>query len=319
MPISTPPAWSYLRRGGCENLTFEVSTAFENIPAATYALYDCRLMIDNGSGMAVWWRGYVSDIRPAMGEPDKTQFTAAGWIKRLEHLSVVGLGFPILEGGIVWKNVDASRVARNLIDRGKAWVVPTYDLTDTAPNSGYVLPEIEFNGSIADAIRLLAEIAGNRDFGIDAGLVFHFRPKSTTLGKVFVPGDNVAGLGYSATAEGMVNRIYLFGANSGRYVIEDFSSLAVDQSQTVDNASVSFGKATTRQKIIQTFTPTKGTLSEIEVKLSAVGFSTANLISDPGMENAGVANWPLLTSAATPAEGDWSPESIVIEPYSGGP
>ena len=166
---------------------------------------------------------------------------------------------------------------------------------------------------------MLAEIAGNRDFGIDAGLVFHFRPKSTTLGKVFVPGDNVLQLSYSATTEGMVNRIYLFGADSGRYVIEDFSSMAVDQSQTTDNAGVSFGKATTRQKIIQTFTPTKGTLSEIEVKLSAVGFSTTNLVSDPDMESAGVANWPLLTSAATPSEGDWSPESIEIQPYNGGP
>lgn len=275
-------------------MTLGVTTSFEGFTASSYVGLDCRLVVDFGSVGEVWWRGYVTDVRKVLGETTEVFFNASGYTKRLEHLAVVGLGFPIEDQAVAWLKTDLSTIAKELLDRVKVWVSASYT-AESVPASGFVIDKIEFNGSVSEALRTLAELAGNSDWGIDANLLFHFRPKSTIVGTVYAPGNNVTLLEHSATTEGMVNRIYLFGGEENRFMIEDTSALQIDQSFLSQDGFISFGKATTYQKLMQSFTPTKGTMSQLDLRLRKVGFGT-DLVTDGNMSAAGVASWPTLTS-----------------------
>lgn len=287
--------WAYLRRGGCEQAVMEVVADFATYDPDTLQGYDMRVLLDTGAGLAVWWRGFVVEAARSLAEPDTFRLQAEGYASRLDPIALVGTGFPIEGGQVIFRKMDATTIATQMIDRAKPWVALTYDGT-SAPASGISLDEFSVNGTILDALRTLAEIAGMRDWGVDRNLRFWFLPKSTAIKHVAVQGKDVLQFTDSSVSRNMINRLYLIGANENTFVLEDQGgTFATDQSQTTQNSMISFGK-TPGTELLQSFSPTRPILSKIELMLRAVGFG-ANLVSpDADMEASDTSNWTALNS-----------------------
>ena len=232
-----------------------------------------------------------------LGDPYKMSVTAKGGFAYLERVSVVGLGFPSEEGGIVFESMDAAIIAKQLIDRVNALGAGIIYTTSSAPDSGFVIESIQFNSSVFSAIKTLGELAGDAEWGVDRNKEFFFRDEGSVEGSVFLLGKDVEQAEHSYNTQELVNRIYLIGGDGYRAVIEDTSSLTVDQSQVLNNTTQAFGQATSNQRVCQTFTTTRGSLSAIDLKISKTGWG-ANLVTDGDMElneGSSPANWGRLT------------------------
>lgn len=317
--------WTYLRKGGCEQASFTVidpptteilvpthsfvalmdeSLITLSSASISYAFdetqiqnYDVRIYLDVGAGMKVWWRGHIEDARLQLGDPYKMVITAKGDFAYLERASVVGLGFPSEEGGIVFEDLDATTIAKRLIDRVNALGVGITYTNSSTPDSGFIIEAIQFNSSVFSAIKTLGELAGDAEWGVDRNKEFFFRDEGDVGGSVFLLGKDVAQAEHSYNTQELINRIYLIGGDGYKAVIEDTSSLTADQSQILDNATQSFGQATSNQRLCQTFTTTRGSLSAIDLKIAKTGWGS-NLVTDGDMElndGSSPANWGKLT------------------------
>lgn len=281
------------RHGGCKSAAFALIDPTLSLDESVLAEYDMRIMLDTGSGIDVWWRGYLLNPRLILGEPYRMEFSALGWAQRLDSEAVVGLGFKVEDGGIRFDNMDAAAIARTLIDRANvAGAGITYSAA-SAPDSGYLVTSIQFNSSILDALKLLGELAGEAEWGVNRRKEFYFRQSTTSVDQVFFIGKDLEEMIHDFDHDGIVNRLYLFGTNGARWAIEDNASLTADISQTLSDATLAFGKATSNQRLVQTFTSTRHSLSAIDLKIAKIGWG-AELMIDGDMElddGSAPANW----------------------------
>jgi len=291
--------WSNLRLGGCDTASCSIFDPPNNMNETAIQGYDIQIKVDPGPGMLVWWRGYIEDARRTLGEPYKMELSAVGWGRRLDNIAVVGLGFSEEEGGIFFENSDAATIARSLIDQAIAQGLGISYSRATVPDSGFTIEYIQFNGSMFSALQTLAELAGEAEWGVDRNKEFYFITKNTNIDHVFVTGKDIQDLQHSYSIQGLINRIYLFGEGDYRAVIEDTDTLITDVNQGADTTTLAFGKSTANQRIIQTFTTTKTTLSRIDLKLSKTGWGS-ELVTDGDMElndGSNPPNWSKLWGA----------------------
>lgn len=293
--------WDTLRLGGCNRASFEIVDPPVSMDETALHDYKVRILIDPGSGLDLWWQGYIERARLQIGDPDQMSIMASGLIYRLERISVVGLGFPEESGGVRFENMDAAAIARALIDRANtqgAGLTYTYA---TVPDSGFWIESQEFNSSTFTALKTLADLAGNAEFGVDRRGEFYFLPESGATDRTFIIGKDVLAADHSSDSGQMINRIYLMGAGDYRVVLEDTASFVSDQAQGDDDTSVNFGKSSTSQKLCQPFTTALKTLSAVDLKIGKTGWSS-NLVTDGDMEltdGSAPPNWPKLYPGRT--------------------
>lgn len=291
--------WGFMRLGGCDIATLSILDPPNGMNETTVQGYDIQIKVDPGPGMSVWWRGYIDDARRSLGEPFRMDLSAVGWGRRLNHIAVVGLGFSEEDGGIFFENMDAAAIARSLIDQAIAQGLTITYTRASAPDSGFIIEYIQFNGSMFSALQTLAELAGEAEWGVDRNKEFYFITRNFSVDRVFLTGKDIQDLQHSYSIQGLINRIYLFGDSGYRAVIEDTDDLITDVNQATDTTTLAFGKSTSNQRIIQTFTTTKTTLSRVDLKLAKTGWGS-ELVTDGDMElNDGAAppNWNKLWGA----------------------
>lgn len=289
-------SWSYLLRGGCDKASFTIRDPSLSLVEETIQGYDVQIKLNPGYGMGVWWRGFVDDARLNLGDPYTFSIDASGWFYRLERLSVVGLGFPIEDGSIIFENQDAAAIARQLVDRANDMGVGINYTGVTAPDSGFILETIQFNSSIAVALRTLAQLAGESEYGVTRRKEFYFHPTTTTVGETLLVGKNVLDFEHSSNTSDLVNRVYILGGGGYKAIVEDNDSLTEDILQLGTDSEIDFGKATSNQRVVQTFTTTRNSLSAIDIRIKKTGF-TGNLVTDGDMELAdgsSPTNWPKI-------------------------
>jgi hypothetical protein len=218
--------WAFLRKGGCDKASFFLIDPpdFFHCDAEVFLRHDVQIKLDVGSGMSTWWRGYVDDARMILGKPLQLAISASGWIYRLERISIVGLGFTEDEGGVLFENLDAAAIARQLIDRANTQGAGLSYSMSSVPDSGFIIEMIQFNESILSALKTLADLAGDAEYGVDRQKNFYFIRKSSTIGNVFVTGKDILSFDYSKTIQRLVNRIFLIGEDPYRKRLDDTAS-----------------------------------------------------------------------------------------------
>lgn len=286
--------WSYLRLGGCEQASFVVIDPPSGLDETDIQNYDVRIYLDVGPGIKIWWRGHIEDARLQLGEPYRMTIVAKGAYGHLERVAIVGLGFPVEDGAVLFENLDAVTIAKQLIDKANSLGADITYTNSSTPPSGFVIESIQFNSSIFSALKTLGELAGNAEWGVDRNKEFFFRDGSSVTGNAFLLGKDIESAEHSYNTQDLINRIYLVGGDDYRAVVEDTSVLTTDQSQLLDNATQAFGQATSNQRVCQPFTPTKNSFSVLSLKIGKTGWGS-NLVTDGDMElNDGSSppNWP---------------------------
>ena len=309
------------RAGGCKAASFTVLEPAVGLDEATLPEYDVQVKLDTGSGWITWWRGYLLNPRLTLDAGSslyQMQLSALGWAHYLERLPIVGLGFKTEDGGVKFENLDAAAIARTLVDRANAAGAGLTYTQASVPDSGYLITSMQFNASTFSAISELAELAGESSWGVNRWKEFYFLPSITapltppirvhsftrimdeepqasatvtTVNHTFFVGRDLEFAVHDYNHDGMINRIYLFGADERKWLIENIDDLSTDVSFTTDNAELGFGKATSNQKLVQNFTTALTSLSALDIKVGKTGFGS-NLVADGDME---------LNDGSTPA------------------
>lgn len=158
------------------------------------------------------YRGYIANIVPKLKVNQDIKLDVRGYFDLLKKLIVHTTGdtrsYPDGAVNLIHEIVD------DIVD---TFVVANSDITkgtiDTTDGSAFDIDAIDFLGSVDDALRTLAEIAGDVEYGVDEDLVFFWRTESTTINRRFFIGNNVSLLERRVIWDKLVNKLYLVGGD----------------------------------------------------------------------------------------------------------
>jgi hypothetical protein len=160
------------------------------------------------------WGGYVWEIERVLSDDEQVILRCDGWSRQLRRIFIPET---------TWENQDVGYIVRDLIER---FVVPGTRILKTfelglIPDTGIVIDSITFDAYASDCLRTLAEIAGNCEWGCLPNREFYFiAPSATTIKQTYAIGDRVLDYRPRSSADEIVNRIHLRGANGFKRTIE---------------------------------------------------------------------------------------------------
>lgn len=231
-------SWSYTPTGGCQDASVVLRRPFDQPGeiALEYWVEIWRELDITGEGgfrlpaqfdpvielgssytgvQARWWGGFIRELQPNLNAGEESiELRCSGWSRQLEYIIVP-------KQTTAWQNMDAAAIARNIID---IYVIPGSQIKRTAaqnlaPDVGVVLDSFNTETTAYRAISLLAEIAGNAEWGVRADREFFFLQRSNEIKQVHLIGDRVALYQRVDSADEIVNRVYLRGANDVLYTL----------------------------------------------------------------------------------------------------
>jgi hypothetical protein len=231
--------WSYTPTGGCQDASVTLRRPFDQ-PGDVKLEYWLEIWreidlngvagarlpailgaqgIELGSAFtgvqARWWGGFIREIQPSLNENEEAiELRCSGWSRQLEYIIVPRRASP-------WQNMDAAAIARDIID---TYVLPGSKIKRTstlnlAPDVGVMLDSFNAETTAARAIALLAEIAGNAEWGVRADREFFFLRRTNEIKQIYLVGDRIALYQQIDSADEIVNRVYLRGANDVLYTL----------------------------------------------------------------------------------------------------
>jgi len=283
-------SWSFSRIGGCDECSITLQAAWSDYSSLVCgATWKIKIKIRR-EGDANYTQVYIGTIigkNRVLAIPEGIEFKAIGFIEQLNKIVVYQ--DPISGDPASFSGMSVSDILTLLMD---TYIEPYSDLTGhTIAAVPAIVPEsIIFDSSALNAIQLLGTLAGNYEWGINGAGNFYFQPKSSTVKPEwnFFQGGQISYVEYPESAIDITNRIYFTGANGIEAVLENANDIDTVE-QILKDTTYSFGKATTYQDLIQTFTGLSR-LKEVTLSIGKTGFT--NIFTDGDMETAGVANWP---------------------------
>jgi hypothetical protein len=101
------------------------------------------------------------------------------------------------------------------------------------PNIGIAATTVQFKSNAAEALQGLAEIGGNVEWGVRADKEFYFVPRTSLVRQQYVVGDNISLFQTNTSADDVVNRVYLTGANGLFAVLSNGAYMAGSQKERI--------------------------------------------------------------------------------------
>ena len=163
------------------------------------------------------WRGFVRRLVPELDNREKVRIECAGFSRQLEYINIPAQTYAS-------QNVAAA--VRTIVD---TYVVPGSQIKRTAslglvPDTAVSLSATgpKFTSSTFQAIRTLAEIGGNVEWGIRPGLnpasptdnEFFFKPRSNTVKQTWLIGDRIKYFSAEKTTDEIVRKVLILGASA---------------------------------------------------------------------------------------------------------
>jgi len=148
------------------------------------------------------YRGFIDNIVPALKAGQDIKLDVRGYFdllkKRVIHTA----------GNIrVYTSNEVSVIVTNIID---TFVTPNTPITKGTIDAGsFTCDSIKFLSDVGAALRILAELTGDVEYGVDENLVFFWRTESDTIRHKFFIGNNVKTLGRRVDFGKLVNKLYL--------------------------------------------------------------------------------------------------------------
>ena len=163
------------------------------------------------------WRGFVRELNPVLDSRESVRLKCSGSSRQLEYIAVPNL---------TRASEDVGATARYIID---TYVVPGSQIKRTASlnqceDTGITLSGtgLKFDTSAWEALKTLAEIGGNAEWGVRPNLnpatpednEIYFRVRSSTIKQTYAIGDRIKYYESRKTTDEIVRKVYLRG-NTG--------------------------------------------------------------------------------------------------------
>lgn len=201
-PFVSKLNWEWRRIGGCGRANMELAMPYRKIDFN--ADDDIQIRIGSGATSKLGYRGYIDKPIQSLQIGQKIQLNVRGYFDKLIKLIVHdGVTSKTYEGNSVLNIVD------NIVDN---FVVPNSIITKGTIDAGAFSPDIiTFKTSVKDALRTLADLEGELEYGVDENLVFFWTNQSNTLVRKWRVGDDVKNFERRINWDGLVNKVYFEG------------------------------------------------------------------------------------------------------------
>ena len=211
--------WFYHKNGGCGSfrfLTHEfLDTYFDDALAQAWEIH-VRIKLVGEYYYTTWFRGVIRSIRQQeQGAEMFTDMRGYGYVEMLDNVQVQKQ----YNAGLTVKDVVDDILATFIVPYTR--IVRPYDLDPTNGDFGtdaspYILQKpLHFECSALKAIKFLAELQGNREFGVDAARTFYFRESITTVRKNFFVGHDLIDRVAGGKTFGATNKVKVAGKSHG--------------------------------------------------------------------------------------------------------
>jgi len=192
--------WEYNRRGGCGQANAIISAPYDDMVTKLLPRTQVGIFIDN----QLRYKGKLSKLnRIVQSGNEAIQCIFYGFINDLSTLIV----------NADYADDEISVIIKDILDN---YVLPYSDITyDDADieETDYAVSVISFNHTIMDAFRLLGDLAGNVEWGVDRDKKFFFKATDPNIRRVYVLGREVDSYVEERKDESVVNQVRVFGSS----------------------------------------------------------------------------------------------------------
>jgi len=206
-PILLDVSWEYNRIGGCGNAGIVLSLPYQSLDIIEEGT-EIRIDVINQQDETydTWYRGEVATRAQNLAGASTVSIQAQGYVMQLERIRL---------DNVTYATANTAAIVADIIDR---YVEAESDIRRTPSKGliraeGFVVDSITFNGSCMSAIRSLAEISGNAEWGVNNDREIFFVTRTNDVKNAFMV-DELQTLNESSDFNSIVNNYKLFGASS---------------------------------------------------------------------------------------------------------
>jgi hypothetical protein len=231
-------SWDWDRIGGCGACSLKLKESFDGaIAGSLIEDYSLRAYVEG----TLWYSGYIDRVSPSMTGNDETiDVLALGYVNQLKRIIVREK---------TYQNKEISTIVRDIAE---VYATAYTDIISTAANyidTGYTADEVYFNESAFDAISKLADIAGRREWGVDASRNLFFKRRDDQPKHHFNLSQDFVSFQPIRDYNPIITKIYLEGSDEYKQIF------------TITN------RTTLREEIV----------SNSAIKTSSVGYQFARM------------------------------------------
>lgn len=199
-------SWAYERVGGCGNALLNISLPYGDIDMIednTEVRIECRGRY--GNKYETWYRGEIVSRERVLGIIDTYTITVQGTVMQLERVRI---------DNVTYTNQNTGIIIADIIDN---YVLASTDIKRTVGIGGvqaneFAVDTITFNGTAMAAIRSLAELTGNAEFGVGTDREFYFKVRSNAVSMAYFI-DGLQDISEMTDFSQIVNKFKLFGTS----------------------------------------------------------------------------------------------------------
>ena len=194
--------WEWDRIGGCGMCQCKLVTPFDGALAGSLAEdYSLRAYVDG----TIWYSGYIDRVTPNLSGDDETiDVLALGYVNQLKRIIVREK---------TYSNQEISVIVR---DVAEVYATGYTDIISTTPfyvDTGFTADSIYFNENAFEAISKLADIAGKREWGVDADRKLFFKERNDAIRHHFFVGQDFVSFQPIRDYNPIVTKIFLEGSD----------------------------------------------------------------------------------------------------------
>ena len=202
--ITTTFNFEYSRIGGDGSFEMSIKREFLSSPLFE-ADDDIRLYVRRAdeNDFQIWYRGLVQNYAPSLTDQQAWTIRGTGYLSQLERLLVTE----------TYELMSVEAIVRDILDNyvvGQTGIDITYN-DDDIEEAGLILEQINFDDSVINAFKKLADIVGKREWGVDSNAQFFFKERTNQIAFVLVAGADLVGYDRLDDFDGIINRIEVRG------------------------------------------------------------------------------------------------------------
>ncbi len=210
--VNTQPAlidieWEYNRIGGCGTANIVLALPYQSLSAiAEGSEIEIQVIEEFGEQYTTWYRGEVVSRSQALGGVSNVILQSQGYVMQLERIRL---------DNVIFADSNTDAIVADIID---TYVAPDTQIKRTPSKGlvraeGFVVDTITFNGSAMSAIRSLAEISGNAEWGVNNDKEIFFQVRSSDINTAFFV-DKLQDFSEASDFSSIINEYKLFGAGA---------------------------------------------------------------------------------------------------------
>lgn len=209
--------WEWNRVGGCGQSDVVVSSRYGSALDVAMAPEDeVRVKISN----QLRYSGKIARLKRTVKKGgEAVALTFYGYVSELRE--------PMVKA--TYENMELSAIVKNILD---TYVVGTKRVTYSSADvqeTDYAVASITFNHTVMDAIQLLANLAGNIEWGVDRNKAFFWKIQDDTVRRIWTIGKETMGWEENEDYESIKNRLFVYGSDGVSALADIQASDSIDQ------------------------------------------------------------------------------------------